>query len=70
MITQTHRELRTWAKAWGLCTKISGAGGGDFSLLWGRAQDAQRWQRALCHLPKGCVHVPMEFGVEGVRVET
>ena len=69
MITQAHRALRAWAVRCGLCTKISGAGGGDFSLLWGRVEDHQGWQRALDGLPQGCVQVPMAFGVQGVRME-
>lgn len=63
IIVSAHRALRAHLQGTGLVTKPSGAGGGDFSLIFG-AQD-QPWEESLAALPQGCVHIPMRFNWPG-----
>lgn len=71
IITDRHRALRELATSYGLFVKPSGAGGGDFSLVVGEAStDTVDWEDFARHLPAPCKLVDLEFGVEGVRVES
>lgn len=65
IIVEAHRALRAHLQGTGLVTKPSGAGGGDFSLIFG---DQERpWDEVLATLPQGCAHLPMRFNVSGAR---
>ncbi|MFP4598729.1 MAG: mevalonate kinase [Persicimonas sp.] len=67
IVTPSHRQLREAAMGTGINVKPSGAGGGDFSLAFGPHDAA--WSRFLGRLPQKCRHIPLEFGVDGVRLE-
>lgn len=66
IIVKAHRDLRARLQGTGLVTKPSGAGGGDFSLIFGH--QAQPWEEVLATLPLGCVHIPMRFNSPGAGV--
>ena len=60
IVTNRHRELREMAKSFGLVTKPSGAGGGDFSLVAGTTRE--RWLRFITDaVAAGFRHVPLTF---------
>ncbi len=67
IVTRSHRQLREAAMGTDICVKPSGAGGGDFSLAVGPA--GADWQRFLAQLPETCRHIPLEFGVDGARLD-
>lgn len=68
IITRAHELLWHEAHPREIAVKVSGAGGGDFSLLLGH-QDAG-WSSLLAALPDGCAHIPLEFGVARAHVKT
>lgn len=68
IIVDGHRRLRERLAQTGLYTKPSGAGGGDFSLIFG-PRGAKAWDEVLMSLPEGCRWVPLEFGVQGAHRE-
>jgi mevalonate kinase len=68
IVTESHRALREQASRCGLNVKPSGAGGGDFSLVFG--PDDGLWQPFLAQLPSGMRHIPMELYAGGVRAHS
>lgn len=65
IVVERHRQLRKVGAGCGIHVKPSGAGGGDFSLAF--APRTVDWSAFMERLPAGCVHIPLAFGVEGVR---
>ena len=60
IVTSLHEQLSSVALRRGFSTKPSGAGGGDFSLVFGGVEDP--WEALLAELPAGCRHVPFRLG--------
>lgn len=67
VVIERHRRLRRLADSCGLAAKPSGAGGGDFSLVFGDA--SADWERLAEALPVGARLFDLAFGAEGLRVE-
>lgn len=61
--TPLHDRLSLFAANNGLVAKPSGAGGGDFSLLFA-PRGVIDWEQLLEFLPAGCVHIPMQLGAQ------
>ena len=68
IIVDRHRKLREAAVRASAVAKPSGAGGGDFSLVFGN--ESTDWERLLGGLPSGAEHVGLGFGAPGVRRES
>lgn len=64
IITEAHRQLRGHARGSQLQVKPSGAGGGDFSLVFG--PERADWDAFLRSLPAGLLHIPLTFAAAGV----
>lgn len=67
ILIEAHRALMRHTQPYGLVTKPSGAGGGDFSLVFG-PQDA-KWDAMLAALPQSIQHLNVGLHAEGVRVD-
>lgn len=65
IVTEEHVRLREATDGLGVTVKPSGAGGGDFSLVFGTEETD--WQAVEAALPSGVRMMEMAFGVEGAR---